>query len=391
MKISKGKTAGIISLITVILLLISSAISYRAAGSQTKGMAGVIAVLVIACVVDVAAIVVLVNAAMKKAMEPLADLRQFADGDYREGQTAVQSESGEAAKRVRKQIHDTITGTRQEAGNIAETTAEAYEGMASLNNGIDEMDQIMEVLIGKVNEVADAASTINEASNEIGTAVNSVADKATEAADASGKISARADNLLTTTVDAKAQASQIYHSTEDELEIALKEVEKILGDTQEPAVFTLGPKHILFEIGEATLVCRLLEGEFLDWRQVVPTNCPVKLVANVSKLAASFERVGLIVNEKVKSPVRCTFGENEAHFITSTPIGNAEDRCDLAGNGEGLEIGFNYRYILDALRAVPSEEVALEMKDGMSPIVFTPVRPEDDFAYMVLPVRLKNK
>lgn len=227
MKISKGKTAGIISLITVILLLISSAISYRAAGSQTKGMAGVIAVLVIACVVDVAAIVVLVNAAMKKAMEPLADLRQFADGDYREGQTAVQSESGEAAKRVRKQIHDTITGTRQEAGNIAETTAEAYEGMASLNNGIDEMDQIMEVLIGKVNEVADAASTINEASNEIGTAVNSVADKATEAADASGKISARADNLLTTTVDAKAQASQIYHSTEDELEIALKEVEKI--------------------------------------------------------------------------------------------------------------------------------------------------------------------
>lgn len=230
MKISKGKTAGIISLITVILLLISSAISYRAAGSQTKGMAGVIAVLVAACVVDVAAIVVFVNAAMKKALEPLADLQQFADGDYREGQQAVQSgsvDAGDAAKRVRKQIHDTITGTRQEAGNIAETTAEAYEGMASLNNGIDEMDQIMEVLIGKVNEVADAASTINEASNEIGTAVNSVADKATEAADASGKISARADNLLTTTVDAKAQASQIYHSTEDELEIALKEVEKI--------------------------------------------------------------------------------------------------------------------------------------------------------------------
>lgn len=207
------------------------------------------------------------------------------------------------------------------------------------------------------------------------------------------------DSISMVAVDGYRLARRTYHPKEPTGRTmkfvvpaaALKEVEKILGDTEEPAIFTLGPKHILFEIGEATLVCRLLEGEFLDWRQVVPTNCPVKLVANVNQLAASFERVGLVVNEKVKSPVRCTFGENEAHFVTSTPIGNAEDRCDLAGNGEGLEIGFNYRYILDALRAVPSEQVALEMTDGMRPIVFTPVRPEDDFAYMVLPVRLKNK
>ena len=51
----------------------------------------------------------------------------------------------------------------------------------------------------------------------------------------------------------------------------LREVEKILADTDEPAVFTLGDKHILFEIGDATLVCRILEGEFIDWRRVVPT------------------------------------------------------------------------------------------------------------------------
>ena len=170
---------------------------------------------------------------------------------------------------------------------------------------------------------------------------------------------------------------------------ALKEVEKILADTQEDAVFTLGPKHILFEVGDATLVCRLLEGEFLNWRQVVPTNSPIKLVAKVSQLAASFERVGLIVSEKVKSPVRCTFGENEAHFLTNTTIGNAEDRCCVAGNGQGLEIGFNCRYILDALRAVPNEEVCLEMRDGLSPLVFTPVDEKEDYAYMVLPVRLK--
>ena len=55
----------------------------------------------------------------------------------------------------------------------------------------------------------------------------------------------------------------------------LKEVEKILSDVEEDVAFTLGAKHILFEIGDATLICRLLEGDFLDWRRVVPTNCPL--------------------------------------------------------------------------------------------------------------------
>lgn len=170
----------------------------------------------------------------------------------------------------------------------------------------------------------------------------------------------------------------------------LKEVEKIVTDSDEDAAFTLGPKHILFQMGSATLVCRLLEGEFLDWRRVVPTNCPIKLVANVGDLSSSVDRVGLIVSEKYKSPVRCIFSNQEVQMRTSTTIGAAEDRCTLAGDGKELEIGFNVRYLADALRAVPSEEVTLELTNGLSPIVLTPVDEKYDFAYMVLPVRIKN-
>ena len=170
----------------------------------------------------------------------------------------------------------------------------------------------------------------------------------------------------------------------------LKEVEKILTDTDEMSSFTLGPKHILFQLGKATLVCRLLEGDFLDWRRVVPANCPIKLVANVSDLASSVERVGLIVSEKYKSPVRCVFGHQELLMRTNTTIGAAEDRCSLAGDGKELEIGFNVRYLADALRVIPSEEVTLELTNGLSPIVLTPVDEKYDFAYMVLPVRIKN-
>ena len=171
---------------------------------------------------------------------------------------------------------------------------------------------------------------------------------------------------------------------------ALKEVEKILQDTEEPVFFTLGSKHILFEIGPAVLICRLLEGDFLDWRKVVPTNCPVKLTAHVSDLSSAIERVGLIVSEKYKSPVRCVFGDQVLHLKTNTTIGAAEDRCSIAGDGKELEIGFNVRYLADALRAIPSEEVMVELTNGLSPIVLTPAEDKYDYAYMVLPVRIKN-
>ena len=170
----------------------------------------------------------------------------------------------------------------------------------------------------------------------------------------------------------------------------LKEVEKILTDSDDMAAFTLGAKHILYQIGAATLVCRLLEGEFLDWRRVVPTNCPIKLVANVGDLASSVERVGLIVSEKYKSPIRCTFSNQVLNMRTATTIGAAEDRCSIAGDGKELEIGFNVRYMADALRVIPSEEVTMELTNGLSPIVLTPVDEKNDFAYMILPVRIKN-
>lgn len=212
------------------------------------------------------------------------------------------------------------------------------------------------------------------------------------------KFEVEQDRISAIAVDGFRLARRTYHpETPINREISfvvpsagLKEVEKILTDSEDNAVFTLGAKHILVEIGDATLVCRLLEGDFLDWRRVVPTNSPIKLVAHVSDLASSIERVGLIVSEKYKSPVRCTFGDQLLQLKTNTTIGVAEDRCSFAGDGKNLEIGFNVRYLADALRAVPAEEVVLELTNGLSPIVLTPADDKADFSYMVLPVRIKN-
>ena len=212
------------------------------------------------------------------------------------------------------------------------------------------------------------------------------------------KFEVQDDSVSAIAVDGFRLARRTYHTGEPtgrELNFVvpaagLKEVEKILTDTDDAVAFTLGPKHILYQIGAATLVCRLLEGEFLDWRKVVPTNCPIKLVAHVSDLSSSVERVGLIVSEKYKSPVRCIFSNQVLNMRTNTTIGAAEDRCAIAGDGKELEIGFNVRYLADALRVIPSEEVMLELTNGLSPIVLTPADDKYDYAYMVLPVRIKS-
>ncbi len=210
-------------------------------------------------------------------------------------------------------------------------------------------------------------------------------------------IEVEGNSITMVAVDGYRLALRRYYPdvpTERELKVvvpaaALKEVEKILADSDEDASFTLGRKHILFEMGGVTLVCRILEGDFLDWRRVVPENNPIRLGANRALLTASIDRVGLIISEKIKSPVRCKFGNNRAEFQTITTIGEAYDVCDLAGDGKDLEIGFNCKYLLDALKAVPTDHVMLELSNGLSPIVLTPADGGKRFAYMVLPVRLK--
>ena len=169
---------------------------------------------------------------------------------------------------------------------------------------------------------------------------------------------------------------------------ALRELEKILEDTDENASFTLGTRHIMFQVGNATLVCRLLEGEFLDWRRVVPNDNPIKLGVNVKNLTSSLERVSLIVSEKIKSPVRMTIGENVMAMRTANSIGDAYDECAVAGNGNDMEIGFNCKYMLEALKAIPEDDIIFELKTNLSPAVMNPTE-GNKFTYMVLPVRLK--
>jgi DNA polymerase-3 subunit beta len=106
-------------------------------------------------------------------------------------------------------------------------------------------------------------------------------------------------------------------------------------------------------------------------------------------IMASVDRVSLIITEKQKSPLRCTFSDNIMKIQTNTAIGNAYDECYVNGDGQDLEIGFNNKYLMDALKAAPAEELRLELNTPISPCLIKPADGSDSFLYMVLPVRLR--
>ncbi|MBM6871408.1 DNA polymerase III subunit beta [Pseudoflavonifractor phocaeensis] len=170
---------------------------------------------------------------------------------------------------------------------------------------------------------------------------------------------------------------------------ALSEVEKICGPVEEPAAVTQGAKHVMFKVGSTILVSRRLEGEFLAYRQAIPRNNSIHVTADTRSLLASIDRVSLMINEKLKSPLHCIFDDNVLKIRTKTAIGDAADQCPIEGTGNGLEIGFNNRYLMDALKAAPADRVRLELTTSVSPCVILPAEGDENFLYMVLPVRLK--
>lgn len=171
---------------------------------------------------------------------------------------------------------------------------------------------------------------------------------------------------------------------------ALAKVKKICGESEEPVEITLGKRHILFSAGETELICRRLEGEFLDYRNAIPRKNPTAVTVETRALINSIDRVSVVINDKMKSPVRCVFGDGRVTLSAKTGIGSARDVCGISGDGGGLEIGFNNRYLMDALRFAPADTVRVELNTGVSPAVILPVEGEENFLYMVLPVRLKS-
>ncbi len=169
---------------------------------------------------------------------------------------------------------------------------------------------------------------------------------------------------------------------------SLREIERVLDENDDSISIFPGDKHILFSIGGTTMISRLIDGEFLNYRAAIPTDFEHTIRVDRSDLITCVERVSLIVSEKLKNPVRMSFDGATVKMSCITAIGKSYDECAIDGAIDDLEIGFNNRYLLEALRAAADETVVVSLKGALNPLVITPIE-GDRYTYLVLPVRLK--
>ena len=145
---------------------------------------------------------------------------------------------------------------------------------------------------------------------------------------------------------------------------------------------------IVFKTSSMIMTSRLLEGEFPPYKQLIPQSCEKNAILKREDLISALERVAVMVNERTNI-VRFLFGENTLFLKADTPdAGLGEDSISAQYTDEELTIAFNYKYVLDSLKIMESEDVRIGLGGSLSATLF---KPENDVDYvcLIMPIQLK--
>jgi len=169
-----------------------------------------------------------------------------------------------------------------------------------------------------------------------------------------------------------------------------KEALNLLTDDEKNVEINIGKRHISFKIDSYEMISRLIDGEFMDYEATIPGGSRTEIVINTRSLSSSVERMALLNNERIKSPVKLTIKRDEIDLLCTTSVGKANDVIAVETAGDETEIGFNNKFLLDALRNTNCDKVKLVVNGGLSPMIVRPVE-GNEFVMMVVPMRLSNE
>ncbi|MGN0974907.1 MAG: DNA polymerase III subunit beta [Gemmiger sp.] len=171
----------------------------------------------------------------------------------------------------------------------------------------------------------------------------------------------------------------------------LQELLKIMGGDDEDVKIDANRRYVVFTTCGYTIMSRLIEGDFLNYQSVIPEGFRTRVTVDCKTFISTIERASLVITERLKNPLRVTFGDGKVTVRCQTTLGKVIDEfpCERM-EGDGVEIGFNNRYMLEALRNSKSEKMILEMNGPLSPVKLLPESGKD-YIYLVLPVRFKNE
>ena len=173
----------------------------------------------------------------------------------------------------------------------------------------------------------------------------------------------------------------------------LNEINKILSDSFENIKIGIAKNQALFEMENCKIVSRTLDGEFLNYKSVIPNTWETRIKVNKNNLQDSFERISLIsassIEKEKKYPVKVSVDIGKIIISCTNQTGEAKEEIFISTEGKNIEVGFNPKYFLDALKAIDDEEVFVEFGTNISPCLVKPIE-NNEYVYMILPIRLKD-
>ncbi len=174
----------------------------------------------------------------------------------------------------------------------------------------------------------------------------------------------------------------------------LNEVNKILTESFETVKIGVSKNQAVFEMENCKVVTRILDGEFLNYETVIPKNWQTRIRVEKNNLQDSFERISLIssstIEKEKKYPVKVSVDIGKLTILCTNQTGDAKEEVFISTEGQNLEAGFNPKYFLDSLKAIDEEEIYIEFGTNVSPCLIKSVE-NNDYVYMILPIRLKGE
>lgn len=170
---------------------------------------------------------------------------------------------------------------------------------------------------------------------------------------------------------------------------ALRELSKLITSETETVKIAKTSKHAIFTFNGITIFTRLIDGEFHNYKTIMPDAFKSVAIVNTREIINALERCMLIISDKAKAPVRCNFANGNVNISCETMLGKVKDDIEIDFSGDILEIGFNCKFLIEALKNCGSDKVKISLNSPTSPAIITALD-GNKFTYVVLPVRLKN-
>ena len=170
---------------------------------------------------------------------------------------------------------------------------------------------------------------------------------------------------------------------------SLSEVSKLIDGETENIEINSSSRHIIFKIDSYSVISRLIEGQFINYKASIPETHITELKINTRKLIDTIDRLSLLLTDKMKSPIKCVIDNSTITASCNTPLGQAEDQIEVSMTGENVEIGFNNKFLLDALRYSETDEIIMELTGATKAVVIKPTE-GDSFLFMLMPMRLSR-